>query len=363
MENRQAEFERLFTDYLEGALTQENRQRLYQLIATGEFDEMVEDRMLAEIKEEIKRPDSHAEAARLDYIYENKMKPVMTSVGTEPYGGRQPASLFRRRWWVAAASAAGVVLAFGLGQYYISKEPDVLHAGMDAAAIRTETAVEEVLQTQIRLYDKQFVHLPDGSTVVLNDGAELFYDTDAFKQGARSVYLTGEAFFDIKPKPGQSFIVHSGSVQTTVLGTAFNVKANPAKGEVKVTVSRGKVRVGSQARTYELLSPDEELTVNTKEETFVKTQTKSTIATEWTDGFVIFDDVKLETAARELEKRFGVTIVFGNEKLKKCYVTASFLNGEELDHILQILSPIHHFDYSFSERGTDILLFGDGLCD
>jgi transmembrane sensor len=41
------------------------------------------------------------------------------------------------------------------------------------------------------------------------------------KQGR--VYLSGEAYFDVRmmPKP---FIIHTGNVLTTVLGTAFNIK-------------------------------------------------------------------------------------------------------------------------------------------
>jgi ferric-dicitrate binding protein FerR (iron transport regulator) len=52
---------------------------------------------------------------------------------------------------------------------------------------------------------------------------------DEFKGKTREVYLSGEAYFDVKHADKVPFIIHTGNVSTTVLGTAFNIKAYPVK--------------------------------------------------------------------------------------------------------------------------------------
>lgn len=75
----------------------------------------------------------------------------------------------------------------------------------------------------------KFIHLPDGSTVLLNEGSKLDFGND-FNTGSRQVVLTGEAYFDIKHDERRPFVVHTGKVYTTVLGTAFNIRAWPGQG-------------------------------------------------------------------------------------------------------------------------------------
>lgn len=70
------------------------------------------------------------------------------------------------------------------------------------------------------------MRLPDGSTVLLNEGSELSYSTSFGKQ-AREVTLTGEGYFDVQHNLSKPFKVLTGNVTTTVLGTAFNIKAYP----------------------------------------------------------------------------------------------------------------------------------------
>ena len=66
--------------------------------------------------------------------------------------------------------------------------------------------------------------LPDGSTVELNSGARLSY-ARAFGGKARTVRLTGEAFFDVAHDAQKPFMVKTFNADVTVLGTRFNVRA------------------------------------------------------------------------------------------------------------------------------------------
>ena len=73
--------------------------------------------------------------------------------------------------------------------------------------------------------------LPDSSVVYLGAGSKLTWPSHFVKGKLRNIQLEGEAFFEVKHDTSSPFIVHSGQMQTRVLGTSFNVKqkANESK--------------------------------------------------------------------------------------------------------------------------------------
>lgn len=83
------------------------------------------------------------------------------------------------------------------------------------------------------------IGLDDGSTVQLgpDSAIEVAYAGD----DRRVRLLKGEAFFRVTPDPKRPFSVVAGDIQTTVLGTSFNVRI--VKAGAEVAVRTGRVRV------------------------------------------------------------------------------------------------------------------------
>jgi len=75
------------------------------------------------------------------------------------------------------------------------------------------------------IHYNRYITLPDGSTVILHAGSKLDYPV-SFNGNTREVNLIGEGYFDVQHDPARPFIIHTGHLKTTVLGTAFNIKAN-----------------------------------------------------------------------------------------------------------------------------------------
>jgi len=48
-----------------------------------------------------------------------------------------------------------------------------------------------------------------------------------------------------------------------------------------------------------------------------------------------------------------------NENIKNCRITASFLNDEDLDHILKVVCSVIEVNYSYTDSGS-IILEGKG---
>ena len=88
--------------------------------------------------------------------------------------------------------------------------------------------------------DTYQLELPDGSTVLLVDDAEVRYDAEGF---ARRITFSGSAFFDVAHSE-EPFTIGTPGAVTTVLGTRFGIKAS---GEVtEVILERGRVSLAAQ---------------------------------------------------------------------------------------------------------------------
>lgn len=90
--------------------------------------------------------------------------------------------------------------------------------------------------------ERKQLQLPDGTKVWLSPNSTLNYPAK-FNNNERLVTLDGEAFFEVTHDARHPFIIKSGAVSTTVLGTSFNVTAYTKQHTINVTLVTGKVAV------------------------------------------------------------------------------------------------------------------------
>ena len=183
--------------------------------------------------------------------------------------------------------------------------------------------------------------LPDGTTVILHTGSTLQFPKK-FSGTTREVTLKGEAYFDVKHMASKPFIIHSGDVKTTVLGTAFNIKAWPGQKNVIVSVTRGKVRVENGAKVLAVLTVNQSVDYNlrnadAKQQTVNAEETVS----NWTKQDMIFNRATFESIVQVLSQRYGKDITISNSELANTQITSSFSGTEPLENILETLCVIN----------------------
>lgn len=200
--------------------------------------------------------------------------------------------------------------------------------------------------------EHQKITLPDGSTVILNNNSSLVYPK--IFGAERIVTLVGEGYFDIKHDDKKHFIVYADQLRTTVLGTAFNIKAYSRDKNIEVTVTRGKVAVSDNGTTIGVLTPNQQIVFNKdyKKSNLSKIIAKNIV--QWQESDLFFDDISMDEAAQILSKKFGRPINFSNDKAKKCRFTATFLKGEPLDEILKIICSYNNAQYQANAGGITI---------
>lgn len=204
--------------------------------------------------------------------------------------------------------------------------------------------------------ENRLIRLPDGSTVIVSAGSKFNYSSSFDGQSKREVYLEGEAYFDIKHNFEKPFIVHTGKVETTVLGTAFNVKAWPNDTDIAVTVTRGKVKVGVKNKTFGLIIPNEQLIYNKEKELSVQNAVEASKYLEWKKQDLLLDDLTITEATELLEERFQVSITCNDDRICSQRFTTIFLKDESLEKILKSICEFNNAAYLYNKDNASIII-------
>ena len=242
-------------------------------------------------------------------------------------------------WYKWSAVAASILLMIGASYFFNQKE---------------SIAIEYITQSADR-GEKGILTLPDGSVVYLNGESSITYQK-GFEQ--RNIALTGQAFFEVTKNPDKPFVVKSQGLQTTVLGTSFDINAYPENKTVSVTVATGKVRVETEQKTSTttknnftqvghngvILTPNDQAvwSKNSQEINTKSVSLNNHLA--WKNGTIILNNVTLESAAKTLGRWYGVTINVEGKNAKQQIIYGQFKN-DKLGYILENIKFLAHIEY------------------
>jgi ferric-dicitrate binding protein FerR (iron transport regulator) len=193
--------------------------------------------------------------------------------------------------------------------------------------------------------------LPDGSSGFLNSGSTLKYPV--VFANARSVELTGEAFFDVTHNKELPFHVNTKNLDIKVLGTTFNVIANDDEETEEVILQSGKVDVSSRSgNLLAVLTPNEQLTLNADKQTFSKSGVIASQYVSWKEGKLVFRNEKMEQVAKRLSRWYNAEVVIADPMLEPYTFHATFID-EPLDEVLKLLSVTTPILFKEEKRTSD----------
>src|SRR5690606_2284349 len=123
--------------------------------------------------------------------------------------------------------------------------------------------------------------LSDGTKVWMNAASKLTISSN-FNVANRTVSLSGEAFFEVKPNKNLPFIIHGKNQDIKVLGTVFNVNTYDDEKYAKTTLVSGSLAINDL-----VLQPNEQAILNQDNKQMLKQQVDASIASSWKEG--VFD--------------------------------------------------------------------------
>lgn len=196
------------------------------------------------------------------------------------------------------------------------------------------------------------LNLSDHSKVWLESGSQLIYP-QKFRPGKREVFLTGQAFFEIKPGR-RPFIVHSGGIDIKVHGTQFSVIAFPDDSETKITLVSGSVSIVTKDKGPVFLKPGEQGIFNREKNTFHISPVDTEPFQAWKEGILIFRAMRFDEIAASLERVHHVRIIFRNEDLKREVFTGKFNRTEPIEEVLNVIRISTPFHYKIMNKTIEI---------
>ena len=213
-----------------------------------------------------------------------------------------------------------------------------------------DISVEAPLGSKTKLY------LPDGTLAWLNAGSRMTY-SQGFGVDNRKVELEGEGYFEVKRNEKIPFFVKTKDLQLQVLGTKFNFRDYPEDHEVVVSLLEGKVGLNNLLREEKeaVLSPDERAVLNKANGLLTVESVTASNASQWTDGYLFFDEELLPDIAKELERSYNVKIHIANDSLKTFRFYGNFVRREQnIQEVLEALASTEKMQYKIEERNITI---------
>ena len=237
--------------------------------------------------------------------------------------------------WRYAAAILLIVIA-GSTFYFLN------HKGQSETFAYSTITTSRHLIENVNTSEKAItLKLPDESIVELAANSRIAYANNFDSMDTRDVYLSGEAFFKVTKNPAHPFRVFANEIVTKVLGTSFIVRSFEKDTVIQVTVRTGKVSVYQSTVSAKetsspnhlggiILTPNQELVYEKSKQKFQKALLENPaviLADTAYQQNMSYEDVSLEKVFTQLSKIYGISIVYDNELLKKCTVTAD-LRGE-----------------------------------
>lgn len=200
--------------------------------------------------------------------------------------------------------------------------------------------------------EKKTVTLPDGSNIKLNVDTQLSY-TGLETDSVRTVYMRGQAFFDIK-KDGRPFIINTQHAKIVVLGTEFDVLTRNEK--TKVAVKSGLVRVMSRKTDIVgavLLSKNQTSTIFMNKAPQKAQNIPAAKVIGWINGLFIFENTPLSEIIEELYINYGVKVKLQTASMGRLQLTGEF-KDQSPEEIISLLCLALDLKYS-TQNNTFII--------
>lgn len=276
------------------------------------------------------------DSGRLKYERQNSRVESQWDMFRKTVFANQPAgNLFVNRFaWMryVAVFILGMFSVFGI-RHIMGKKPE-----------------QAVTQTRIEtgVGDKSKTTLPDGTVVWLNACSSLLYG-DFSGNRERTVYLKGEAYFEVKTDKQRPFSVCTERLTYRVTGTSFNVYAFEEEETSSVALLEGGVMIES-GKWLHALRPGEVFTYDKNTCTFTVEKKDVELLSSWRRGEFVFDKMTFGELIHRLERLYHVKFVCDNLEVQQATFGGTLKDYDSLETIMNVLKTSLRISYTIEEN-------------
>jgi transmembrane sensor len=311
----------LFKRYLDNTCSRKELEEFFSYVHKAEHDDVLR-QLIKKVYNDLKTG-----GANITYVDENGRL-----VLTEPEWTTIPepeAISKRQKPYVKYLIAAMLIIAVGA----VWMIRGISHSKNKTAQLSSLT------KKTTNRSESKFLLLEDSTQVWLNAASSLEIP-DQFDNKKREVFLSGEAYFDVKHTDKIPFIIHTGNVSTIVLGTAFNIKAYPGQENITISVSRGKVKITRPDGWETTLTKGQQVKLNEGGQEAWEKRVPAELIAGWQQGNLAYDDETLTDIISDMERVYNVNIRITNQSVSNLRISTSFKREIGIEQALQVLCKL-----------------------
>lgn len=230
-------------------------------------------------------------------------------IGSELYR-RIHVKPIQSKWtWLRATAAVFAFIFLGLGFWQLDR-----------------LLFQSSLQTLQTAPGERVKHtLEDGTIVHLNGNTTLSYP-EKFAKTNRRVSVQGEAFFEVQPDSFRPFKIESGGVETTVLGTKFNISSYSGDSLLAVSLVEGAVRVEAE-NVVQKIVPGQQFRYNPYNHYSEVKPFNAYKILAWRSNQILLEQTSFRELTSILYRQYGVEVQLMEEEIAVYTLSGNFENA------------------------------------
>ena len=287
---------------------------------------------------------------------------LLEKLKKELFRKEKPAASYTLTHIKSFAAAAAIVVLIA-GAYWLMSQVTQPHPPIAFKGKIDSTPVAHVLK-QAGWQKKEntgtkpmVIALEDGSSVTLYKNTVINFQ-QPFTGNTRQIMLSGDAFFEVAKNELRPFIVTSGNLSTTALGTSFRITVfNQRHEKIRVKLFTGKVVIKSTKqipgwKQDVFLHPGEEMNYDRRTQLAAVTMFKDANHLQVKDlanlsihtpaAELSFDGTPLEQVFNQLATMQHTTIHFNTQELHNMNFTGSVSSGDDAATILKLIARMNN---------------------
>lgn len=171
--------------------------------------------------------------------------------------------------------------------------------------------------------------LPDNSIVWIKAGSTIHYKKDFNRD--RTIWLEGEAMFEVMKQSNHPFKVHMENAVVEVKGTVFNVINHKNIGH-EVTLYQGVIEFNSLWNKKKIrLKPNQRITYTSGQDS-IRVSDMNTL--RWSEGRFQFNDIYITELLKHIEDIYHVSIQLASDVPSHYRFTGTIRYNETLENVL-----------------------------
>lgn len=220
--------------------------------------------------------------------------------------------------------------------------------------LKEKEEIPTIENNKLTTYDDSefWMTFEDGTRVHLNYNTTIKYPPH-FNSISRTVYLEGEAYFQVAKDNKRPFKVITANGIVQQYGTSFNINTHMV-GTTKVVLVEGSISVLPNHGGEYKVRPGELAILQAANQKVQISEVNIEPYVAWNNGRFVFDNCSLESLMNVISRWYNKDITFESEDIKKIRFTGDLDRYGSIAPILKAIQRVTHLNMEMDGRNIII---------